>query len=137
MSKYPDHPRFHIGFIATRLPSILGVEEEEAVTAKDLSEALGLPPGNTGETIRGIMRQLLNAPYYMPIVSSAKGYWLAGSVHDVEKSIEALQTRIVGIQSRIDSLREAWLIRNDTIPHEEPVSPPTQRPAHYRIGKRQ
>ena len=104
------------------LKSVLGHSEDEALTVNDIANETGMPHDRTGETIRRSLKEMIESPYYVPIVSSPKGYWIATSVEDVEKAIMGLKSRQAGLQERIDILTEAWLIRSDVVPFDNEES---------------
>ena len=102
--------------IAEMIVSILGFSQEEALTVGQIAHKVGLPQERTGETVRAIIRTLLDSPYHVPVVSSTRGYWIAACTEDVEQAIAGLQKRALSITHRADAILEAWLVRNDTIP---------------------
>lgn len=102
--------------IVEMIVSVLGFQEEDAMTVNQIAREVGIPQERTGETVRAIIRTLLNPPYHVPVVSSTKGYWIANSKEDVERAISGLHGRALSITNRADALLEAWLVRNDTIP---------------------
>ena len=102
--------------LIAKIKSVLGTCSDDAMTVNAIAGATGLPHDRTGERVRHLLRLMIGEPHYVPIVSSHRGYWIAGSVEDVEDALSSLEDRQGGIQERMDSLREAWLIRSDKIP---------------------
>ncbi len=91
-----------------QIQSVLNTSEEDALTVNHIADAVGLPHGRTGEVVRNLLKKMIFAPYYVPVVSSHSGYWIATSELDIQQSIENLGYRIKGIEKRISGLKNAW-----------------------------
>lgn len=92
------------------LVDALGEGKTNALTGTDLEETLGMPVGNTNEPTRGLIADcILNDKY--PIGSSSHGYFLIDSDIELNEVVNSLQSRIDGIQARIDALKDGWVKR--------------------------
>lgn len=62
---------------------------------------------------RCIVRELIGRGF--PVVSSSRGFWLANSVEEIDKSIASLMGRCIGIQARADDLERCkWSLMGES-----------------------
>lgn len=85
------------------------LESPTAITADKIYELLlqQVDPGRTQETIRLMIRELVNDDNNL-IGSSNKGYFLIKEEEDLENAKTYLSTRIGTLQKRIDNLDRLW-----------------------------
>ncbi len=84
-----------------------------AKTGTTLERNLGMPIGNTNEPTRGLIADcILKAKY--PIGSCNHGYFLINSDVELQEAVSSLQSRIIGIQKRINALQDGWKRRKSS-----------------------
>jgi hypothetical protein len=95
------------------LVDALGEGKVNALTGTDLEETLGMPVGNTNEPTRGLIADcILNEKY--PIGSNSHGYFLIDSDEELDEVVNSMQSRIDGIEARIDALKNGWARRKSS-----------------------
>lgn len=77
--------------------------KQEAISSKGLADATGLKPTTVRDTIPEIRRE-----HGLPIVSTSRGYFCAGSWEDVETVLERMAERRATIELRRRELARAW-----------------------------
>jgi hypothetical protein len=86
---------------------LAGRARDDAITAADLSDRLGLDDGDTSPATREIVRTLLTERG-VPVRSGSVGYWVCQSEAEAEEYRENLQSRIEGIEQRLNAFETAW-----------------------------
>ena len=94
------------------LMSVLQPGVENAITMADIQHRMGLPPQNTSERARALVKAAIEEHNYL-ICTGPQGVWLPEPKADVDAYVASLQIRIRGIQNRITALRAGLLIRSD------------------------
>lgn len=83
------------------------VGSDNRITSRELSDRLGnLDHLDSTPETRTIIRGLVNE-YGLPVVSSTKGYFMVSNQEELEQYIDDLNSRIMGIEKRRDSLLSA------------------------------
>lgn len=91
----------------------LGEGKTNALTGTELEESLGMPVGNTNEPTRGLTAEcILNEE--IPIGSNGHGYFIIDSAQELDEVVASLQSRIDGIERRIEALRRGWARRESS-----------------------
>lgn len=80
---------------------------EEAITAGELFERLGLDDGDTSPKLRAAVKALL-FERGVPVRSGSVGYWICQSERECEEYVADLEGRIEGIEQRIAAFETAW-----------------------------
>jgi hypothetical protein len=76
-------------------------------TANSLHNSLNTNPGNTDEPTRDLIRDAV-INQNIPVGSNSSGYFLIDSEQELDDVVTSLESRIQGLQDRINSLRSGW-----------------------------
>ena len=80
---------------------------DDAVTAGALAEKVGIDDGNSSPATRKAIRALLTERN-VPIRSANVGYWICQSEAEAEEYRADLESRIEGIEQRLNAFESAW-----------------------------
>ena len=73
--------------------------KEHPITSAKIAEMLGIKEDDTHAKTRAIIRECAEE-YYLPLLSSNRGYYLAQSENELNQYIKNLDSRIAGIKER-------------------------------------
>lgn len=96
--------------IKEQIIEIITEVSPDSITSDNIFARLSerIDPGRTQETIRGLIKQLVNNDNSL-IGSSNKGYFLIKTDEaKLKKAIEYLEHRIPRLQQRAENLRRIW-----------------------------
>jgi hypothetical protein len=90
------------------LVHVLGDGIGNAMHAAAIEEQLNMDSGHTQEPTRDLIRDAITN-HNIPIGSLPRnGYFLISTEIELNKVLSSLEQRIVGLQNRIQSLRDGW-----------------------------
>lgn len=72
------------------------------ITAKEISSIMGFGMEDTQHECRQIIRRTMDM-FSLPVISCARGYYIANSKEEIESYCKNIMGRIKGMRKRLDS----------------------------------